>query len=87
MDEDLDAALKLRLLLAVAGAPGLPADAAARHLDQLYGAALSKLAHKIIAESDFKYSHLVEFLDGNLDSFKELMNIKADLVLEDVRDE
>jgi hypothetical protein len=62
-------------------------DAATRHLDRLYGAALSKLAHKIIAESDFKYSHLVEFLDGNLDSFKELMNIKADLVLEDARDE
>ena len=61
--------------------------AAARHLDRLYGAALSKLAHKIIAESDFKYSHLVEFLDGNLDSFKELMKIKADMVLEDARDE
>ena len=32
LTEDLDAALNLRLLLAVAGAPGLPADAAARHL-------------------------------------------------------
>ena len=39
--EDLDAALKLRLLLAVAGAPGLPADAAARHLTA-HGVPLSR---------------------------------------------
>ena len=56
--------------------------AAQRHLDKIYGEALSKIAHKIISDSDFKYSKLLECLDGNLDAFKKLMQIKADMRME-----
>ena len=62
-------------------------DAAMRHLDRVYGEAICTLVANMITETDGKYTKLQEYIDGNLESFKHLIDIKQDMVLEDERDD
>lgn len=55
-------------------------DAARRHIENLYGDPLSRLAHKLVQID--KYSDMVEFLDEHLPQLAELARIKEDLKLE-----
>lgn len=54
---------------------------ARRHLDKLYGDALTKIAHQL-CNCDGKYAKISEWLDENLDSFEEVLRIKRDLQVE-----
>ena len=62
-------------------------DAARRHLDRLSGEAICKHSTRMITETEGKYTRIQEFIDGNLDAFKILMDIKQDMILEDEKDE
>jgi len=54
--------------------------AAQRHVEALYGNALSRLAHKLVRLE--KYAAMMETLNANLPAFQELLDLKADLQLE-----
>jgi len=53
---------------------------AQRHVEALYGNALSRLAHKLVQVE--KYGQMMEALNANLPAFQELLALKADLQLE-----
>lgn len=55
--------------------------AANRHLDRLYGDALSQLAYKIVS-TNFKYYATMDVLDSNLHIFEYILKVKADMVIE-----
>lgn len=54
-------------------------DDAKRHLDRLYGAVLTSLAHQAIRVE--KYAAMCDFLDSNLDAFIELKRLRDDMEL------
>jgi len=60
------------------------ADAAnaKRHLENVYGLQLSKIAHGL-AKTDGKYVAMQDYIDANLEQFTHLAAIKADMERED----
>lgn len=50
---------------------------ARKYLDKKYGEHLTSVAHKILKHE--KYEKLLEFLDENLNIFKELIELKNEL--------
>lgn len=51
---------------------------ALRHLDRLYGDAMTRICHQICS-LDGKYRSITTWVDENLDVFKPLIRIKADM--------
>lgn len=61
-------------------------DEATRHLSGLYANALSKLSHSLVINAD-KYSKAAAWINDNLDNFRQLSAINADMVLADDQEE
>ena len=55
-------------------------EKAQKHADERYGNALTKLAHELLRLD--KYLTMSEFLDKNLSRFKELTELRADILVE-----
>lgn len=54
---------------------------AKRHASKTYGEALSRFAHRLLKQE--KYLGMCEFLEENLEVMQDLINLYADIMLED----
>ena len=54
-------------------------QAATRHLDQLFGALITGLAHRVILAE--KYTKVVALLEHEVATMREIIRIKDDMVL------
>ncbi len=51
---------------------------ATKHLRHSYGLELSNICHKIVKETDFKYSNLLDFVNEHLGDFVKLKALKIE---------
>ena len=54
---------------------------AKRHAENRYGAQLTKMAHELVAIE--KYSQMIDKLDGYKGSMRHLLDLSADLIVEE----
>lgn len=58
---------------------------ARRHADEAFGAALTKLAREAVTIT--KFTHMLRFMEANIDRFTELAELQADMKIVELEDD